>query len=107
MENIAAWEHELTQYGMRELAKISGLHLIGTADQKASVLSFVLDGRGNEEVAKYLNTKGIAVRAGHHCAQPVLRFFGLEGTVRPSVAFYNTFEEIDKLAAAVREFAAR
>jgi cysteine desulfurase/selenocysteine lyase len=107
MENIAAWEHELTQYGMRELAKISGLHLVGTADQKASVLSFVLDGRGNEEVAKYLNTKGIAVRAGHHCAQPVLRFFGLEGTVRPSVAFYNTFEEIDKLAAAVRELAAR
>jgi cysteine desulfurase/selenocysteine lyase len=105
MENIAAWEHELTQYGMKELAKVSGLHLVGTADQKAGVLSFTLDRHGNEEVAKYLNTKGIAVRAGHHCAQPVLRFFGLEGTVRPSVAFYNTFGELDKLAAALCELA--
>jgi cysteine desulfurase/selenocysteine lyase len=66
-------------------------------------LSFVLDRHNNEEVATHLNTKGIAVRAGHHCAQPVHRFFGLEGTVRPSVAFYNTFAEIDKLAAAVRD----
>jgi cysteine desulfurase/selenocysteine lyase len=103
MENIAAWEHQLLQYGMQELGKIPGLHLIGTSDQKASVLSFVLDGHRNEDVATFLNTRGIAVRAGHHCAQPVHRFFGLEGTVRPSVAFYNTFEEIDKLAAAVRE----
>jgi cysteine desulfurase/selenocysteine lyase len=107
MENIAAWEHELLHYGIKELAKIPGLHLVGTADQKAGVLSFVLDRHGNEEVATYLNTRGIAVRAGHHCAQPVLRFFGLEGTVRPSVAFYNTFEEIDKLAAALWELTAR
>ncbi|GHV85888.1 hypothetical protein AGMMS50230_14960 [Spirochaetia bacterium] len=103
MENIAAWEHELVEYGMQELAKVPGLHLVGTAAQKASVLSFVLDGHSNEEVGKYLNTKGIAVRAGHHCAQPVHRFFGLEGTVRPSLAFYNTFEEIDKLTAALAE----
>jgi cysteine desulfurase/selenocysteine lyase len=105
IENIAAWEHELVQYGTQELAKVPGLRLIGTAGHKASVLSFVLAGRSNEEVGRYLNTKGIAVRAGHHCAQPVLRFFGLEGTVRPSVAFYNTFEEIDLLAAALREIA--
>jgi cysteine desulfurase/selenocysteine lyase len=103
MANIAAWEHELVEYGTRELAKISGLRLVGTAADKASVLSFVLDRYGNEEVGKFLNSKGIAVRAGHHCAQPVHRFFGLEGTVRPSVAFYNTFEEIDKLSAALRE----
>jgi cysteine desulfurase/selenocysteine lyase len=99
--NIAAWEHELLHYGMTELQKVPGLHLIGTAAAKASVLSFVLDGYGLEEVGKYLNTQGIAVRAGHHCAQPVHRRFGLEGTVRPSLAFYNTPEEIDKLVRAL------
>jgi cysteine desulfurase/selenocysteine lyase len=67
----------------------------------------VLDRHSNEDVGKFLNTKGIAVRAGHHCAQPVLRFFGLEGTVRPSVAFYNTFEEIDKLVEALWELTGR
>ncbi|MDR1586627.1 MAG: cysteine desulfurase [Treponema sp.] len=103
IENIAAWEQELVEYGMRELAKIPGLRLIGTAAHKASVLSFVLDRHSNEEVGEFLNSKGIAVRAGHHCAQPVHRFFGLEGTVRPSVAFYNTFGEIDKLAQALYE----
>ncbi|MDR2259183.1 MAG: aminotransferase class V-fold PLP-dependent enzyme, partial [Treponema sp.] len=103
MEHIAAWEHELVQYGMRELAKVPGLHLVGRAAQKTGVLSFVLEGRGNEEVAKRLNSGGIAVRAGHHCAQPGLRFFGLEGTVRPSLAFYNSYGDIDKLAAALRE----
>jgi cysteine desulfurase/selenocysteine lyase len=105
MENIAAWEHELVRYGMQELAKIPGLRLVGTAAQKTSVLSFVFPGRDNGELAKFLNGRGIAVRAGHHCAQPGLRFFGLEGTVRPSLAFYNTFGEIDKLAAALREIA--
>ena len=101
MENIAAWEHELVQYGTQELAKVPGLRLVGGAAQKTGVLSFVLAGRSNEEVGKYLNAKGIAVRTGHHCAQPVLRFFGLEGTVRPSLAFYNTFGEIDQLTAAL------
>jgi cysteine desulfurase/selenocysteine lyase len=105
MENIAVWEHELTQYGIQELAKVPGLRLVGRAAQKTGVLSFVLAGRGNEEVARHLNSKGIAVRAGHHCAQPGLRFFGLEGTVRPSLAFYNSFGEIDQLAAALREIA--
>ncbi|WP_010262601.1 family 2A encapsulin nanocompartment cargo protein cysteine desulfurase [Treponema primitia] len=99
--NIGAYEHELVRYGMTELAKVPGLRLIGTAPLKASVLSFVLEGYENEEVGKYLNTQGIAVRAGHHCAQPVLRNFGLEGTVRPSVAFYNTPGEIDALVRAL------
>jgi cysteine desulfurase/selenocysteine lyase len=105
IENIAAWEHELVQYGVQELAKVPGLRLVGTAARKAGVLSFVLAGRDNEEVGKFLNARGIAVRSGHHCAQPALRFFGLEGTVRPSLAFYNTFGEIDQLAAALWELA--
>ncbi|MDR3192914.1 MAG: cysteine desulfurase [Treponema sp.] len=105
MESIAAWEHELTQYGIQELEKIPGLRLIGRAARKTSVLSFVLEGRDNGEVGKHLNAKGIAVRAGHHCAQPVHRFFGIEGSVRPSLAFYNSFGEIDRLAAALREIA--
>ena len=105
MDNIAAWEHELLRYGIAELQRIPGLCLIGTAAEKASVLSFVLEGRSLEEVGRHLSGRGIAVRAGHHCAQPVHRFFGIEGTVRPSLAFYNTPGEIDKLAAALREIA--
>jgi cysteine desulfurase/selenocysteine lyase len=106
MANIAAWEQELLRYAMGELNKVPGLRLIGSAADKASVLSFVLDGHDNEEVGKYLDSWGIAVRAGHHCAQPVHRFFGLEGTVRPSLAFYNTPEEVDLLVRALRELAA-
>ncbi|GHV75772.1 hypothetical protein AGMMS49942_05930 [Spirochaetia bacterium] len=107
MANIGAYEHELVQYGMKELAKVPGLRLIGTAPLKASVLSFVLEGYENEEVGKYLNTQGIAVRAGHHCAQPVLRSFALEGTVRPSVAFYNTPGEIEVLVRALHTLVRR
>ena len=107
MENIAAWEHSLLRYGMKELAKVPGLHLIGTAADKASVLSFVIDGLSLEEVGSHLSAQGIAVRAGHHCAQPVLRSFGLEGTVRPSLAFYNTPEEIDALVRALRQLAGK
>ncbi|CPZ08394.1 Probable cysteine desulfurase [Mycobacteroides abscessus] len=79
--------------------------LVGTADHKASVLSFVLDGHDPVEVGKALNADGIAVRAGHHCAQPILRRLGLEQTVRPSFAFYNTFDEIDVFIDAVRRLA--
>jgi cysteine desulfurase/selenocysteine lyase len=103
--NISAYEHGLLDYAARELTRINGLHLIGTAAQKASVLSFVLDGASVEQVGKHLASCGIAVRAGHHCAQPVLRRFGLEATVRATIAFYNTAEEIDKLVSAVRELA--
>jgi cysteine desulfurase/selenocysteine lyase len=103
MTNIAAWEHELLRYAMGELSKVPGLRLIGTAKEKASVLSFVLEGYSLEEVGKHLSDHGIAVRAGHHCAQPVHRHFGLEGTVRPSLAFYNTPEEIDLLVKALCE----
>jgi cysteine desulfurase/selenocysteine lyase len=99
--NIGAYEHELVRYGMAELAKVPGLRLVGTAPLKASVLSFVLEGHENEAVGEYLNSQGIAVRAGHHCAQPTLRSLGLEGTVRPSLAFYNTPGEIDALVKAL------
>ncbi len=102
IENIARYEHELLCYGMQQLSTIPGVRLIGTAADKASVMSFVLQGYTTEEVGKALNEEGIAVRTGHHCAQPILRRFGVETTVRPSLAFYNTFDEIDQLVAVVR-----
>ncbi len=102
MPAVNKHEHELLVYGMSELKKIPGLHLIGTAADKASVLSFVLDGHSNDEVGARLNELGIAVRTGHHCAQPVLRRFGLEGTVRPTLALYNSFEDIDALVRGIR-----
>lgn len=105
LANIARYEHELLVYAMKELASIQGVRLIGTASEKASVASFLLDGYDTEEVGKALNDEGIAVRTGHHCAQPILRRFGTETTVRPSFAFYNTFEEIDRLIAVVRYLA--
>ncbi|WP_046240789.1 aminotransferase class V-fold PLP-dependent enzyme, partial [Delftia tsuruhatensis] len=107
MERIARYEHDLLQYGTQALAPIPGLRLIGTAADKASVLSFVLKGWTTAEVGEALNAEGIAVRTGHHCAQPILRRFGVETTVRPSLAFYNTTEEIDRLAAVVQGLAAR
>jgi cysteine desulfurase/selenocysteine lyase len=107
IENIARYEHDLLVYGMRQLAAIKGVRLIGTAADKASVMSFVLDGYSTEEVGHALNEEGIAVRTGHHCAQPILRRFGVETTVRPSLAFYNTFDEIDRLVTVVRGLASR
>lgn len=102
IENIARYEHELLVHGMAGLRDIPGLRLIGTAADKASVMSFVLDGYSTEEVGQALNDEGIAVRTGHHCAQPILRRFGVEATVRPSLAFYNTYDEIDQLLRVVR-----
>lgn len=97
IENIATYEHYLLEYGTRLLKQVPGLRLIGTAPEKASVLSFTLEGYSNDQVGQALNKEGIAVRTGHHCAQPILRRFGLESTVRPSLAFYNTCAEIDLL----------
>jgi cysteine desulfurase / selenocysteine lyase len=105
VERIAAYEHALLEYATPRLAAIPGVRLIGTAEEKASVLSFVLAGHQPLEVGKALNAEGIAVRAGHHCAQPILRRLGLEATVRPSFAFYNTFDEIDVFIDAVRRIA--
>jgi cysteine desulfurase/selenocysteine lyase len=105
IENIARYEHALLEYATLHMQSIDGVRLIGTARDKASVLSFVLNGASTEEVGKALNEEGIAVRAGHHCAQPILRRFGLESTVRPSLAFYNTCEEVDRMVAVVRALA--
>ncbi|WP_319449094.1 MULTISPECIES: family 2A encapsulin nanocompartment cargo protein cysteine desulfurase [unclassified Mycobacterium] len=105
IERISAYEHSLLEYATPRLADIDGVRLVGTAQEKASVLSFVLAGHEPLEVGKALNAEGIAVRAGHHCAQPILRRLGLEATVRPSFAFYNTFDEIDVFINAVRRIA--
>ena len=107
MENIARYEHDLLAYATHGMQLIPGVRLIGTAREKASVLSFVLDGYQTDEVGKALNEEGIAVRSGHHCAQPILRRFGLEATVRPSLAFYNTCEEVDRMVAVVARLAAQ
>jgi cysteine desulfurase/selenocysteine lyase len=103
MENIARYEHALLQYATAGLLKVPGLRLIGTALEKAGVISFVLEGMPTDDVGRALDQKGIAVRAGHHCAQPILRRFGVESTVRPSLALYNTTEDIDALVAALLE----
>jgi cysteine desulfurase/selenocysteine lyase len=94
---IASYEHALVDYAANALATVPGLRPIGTAINKASVVSFVIPGIPIENIARHLDYHGIAVRAGHHCALPAQRHFGLEGTVRPSLAFYNTYEEVDTL----------
>ena len=106
-ENISRYEHELLRYATAALASVPGLHLFGTAPDKAGVLSFVLDGLTPEEVGEALNREGIAVRAGHHCAQPIVRRFGHEGTVRASLALYNTCADVDALVAALKQLATR
>jgi len=100
---LAAYEHALLEYATQALATVPGLRPIGTAQHKASVLSFVIPGVDNGKIARHLDQQGIAVRAGHHCAQPAQRHFGLESTVRPSLAFYNTHAEVDALVTALRE----
>jgi len=102
-ENIARYEHQLLEYATEQLQQLSFLRLIGSPREKVAVLSFVHRDRPTEEVGKFLDQNGIAVRAGHHCAQPSLRRFGLETTVRPSFSFYNTFEEIDRMVAALKQ----
>jgi len=98
---LAAYEHSLLEYATPLLQAVPGLRLIGTAANKASVLSFVLDGHPNDEIAKHFDRRGIAVRAGHHCALPAHRHFGLESTVRPSLAFYNNKADVDALVQAL------
>jgi len=106
IENINRYEHDLLTYATHALRQVPGLRLIGTATDKASVLSFILSGYEPTEVGEALSDEGIAVRAGHHCAQPILRRFGLEATVRPSLSFYNTTDEIDHLASVLHRLAA-
>lgn len=97
-------EHELIQYGLKELKKVPGLTLVGTAANKSSALAFKLAGHSDDEVGRRLDSYGIAVRTGHHCAQPVLRHFGYESTVRPTLGIYNSESDIDALVRALRTF---
>ncbi|MFE1599033.1 SufS family cysteine desulfurase [Methylobacterium sp. ID0610] len=99
---IAAYEHDLLDYAQGGLAEIRGLRLLGTARHKASVMSFVIEGQENAAVAQHLDRHGIAVRAGHHCALPALRRFGVSESVRASLAFYNTREDVDVFLHALR-----
>jgi cysteine desulfurase/selenocysteine lyase len=101
MESISTYEHDLLLYATAGLLTVPGLRLIGTAHEKAGVMSFVLDDVRTEDVGVALNKEGIAVRSGHHCAQPILRRMGVETTVRPSLAFYNTCEEIDTMVTTL------
>jgi cysteine desulfurase / selenocysteine lyase len=105
LANIGRHEQELLEYATARLAAIKDLRIIGTAREKVAVISFVLPNRRTEEVGRLLDQEGIAVRAGHHCAQPSLRRFGLESTVRPSFSIYNTKDEIDRLVEAVHRIA--
>jgi len=101
LENVSRYEHELLVYGTERLSTVPGLKMIGTAPDKAGVMSFVLDGQRTEDVGAALDKDGIAVRAGHHCAQPIHRRFGIEGTVRASLAPYNVCEDVDALVDAL------
>jgi cysteine desulfurase / selenocysteine lyase len=107
LPNIAAYEHALVEHAAEGLRGVPGVRLIGTAPHRASIVSFVLDGYEPAEVGAALNEVGIAVRSGHHCAQPILRRYGLEATVRPSFAFYNTHEEVEALVEAVHQLSDR
>jgi cysteine desulfurase / selenocysteine lyase len=101
MDRIAAYEHELLEYATQKLAAIAGLRIVGTGPQKAAVVSFVLEGIHPHDIGTILDTEGVAIRTGHHCAMPVMEYFGIPATARASMSFYNTFEEIDRLAAAL------
>ncbi|MGY5252224.1 SufS family cysteine desulfurase [Sphingobacterium spiritivorum] len=101
LDQIAEYEAELLAYATEKMSAIPGMRIIGTADHKSSVLSFVIDGVHPYDVGVILDKLGIAVRTGHHCAQPVMDQFGIPGTVRASFAFYNTKEEVDQLVAGV------
>ena len=102
MDKIAAWEDELLHYATAELLKIDGLRILGTADHKGAVISFLVGDIHPYDMGMLLDKLGIAVRTGHHCAQPLMKRLGVEGTVRASFSFYNTKEEVDVLVAAVK-----
>lgn len=102
LDKIAAYEDQLLQYGTQKLQAIEGLRLVGTAANKCSVLSFLVDNVHSYDLGVLLNEQGIAIRTGHHCCQPLMDRLGIEGTCRASLAFYNTTEEIDQLAKALQ-----
>src|SRR5215469_16768391 len=103
LDNIAHHEHDLLAYATRAFAALPGVHLIGTAKQKAGVLSFVMDGIHPHDIGTILDQEGVAIRTGHHCAQPVMERFGVPATARASFGLYNTREEIDLLVQATQK----
>ena len=103
MQEIAAREHALLTHATEELQKIDGLRIIGTAPEKAAVISFLVDGAHAHDLATLLDLEGVAVRSGHHCAHPLMQFYGVPATCRASFAFYNTHDEVDAFVAALRK----
>jgi cysteine desulfurase/selenocysteine lyase len=101
MDRIAAYENELLEYATERLSALPGLNIVGTAPEKAAVVSFTLDGIHPHDIGTILDTEGVAIRTGHHCAMPVMDFFKIPATARASMSFYNTREEIDRLVAAL------
>lgn len=101
LERIAAYEHELLEYATSRLACVAGLRIVGTSPHKAAVVSFTIEGIHPHDIGTILDTEGVAVRTGHHCAMPVMDFFKVPATARASLSFYNTLEEIDRLVAAL------
>ncbi len=105
MDEIASYEHQLLAYATEQLATIPGMHILGNAVEKSAVLSFLVEGIHHYDMGLLLDKQGIAVRTGHHCAQPLMHALGVEGTVRASFSFYNTQEEVDLLVAGIRRVA--
>ena len=103
LENISNYEHELLVYAEKKLLEIEGVKIIGTAKNKAAVISFVLEGIHPHDVGTILDSEGVAIRAGHHCTQPIMQRFGIPATARASFSFYNTMEEVDQLALAIKK----
>ena len=101
LKNISRYEHELLEYATQRLQSVKGLHIIGNAANKSSVISFLVDGIHPYDMGMLLDKMGIAVRTGHHCAEPLMNELGIPGTVRASLAFYNTHEEIDALIKGI------
>jgi cysteine desulfurase/selenocysteine lyase len=102
-ENIATYEHELLVYATKKLLEIEGLRIFGTSTNKTSVISFTIEGIHPYDIGTIIDKLGIAVRTGHHCAQPIMDFYKIPGTIRASFAFYNTKEEIDIFVEAVKK----
>ncbi|PCJ30925.1 MAG: cysteine desulfurase CsdA [Gammaproteobacteria bacterium] len=103
MANIAAYEHDLLVAATEKVTAMGGVKIIGTAKEKASVLSFMIDGVHPHDVGTIFDQQGIAIRTGHHCAQPVMQYFGIPATARASFAFYNTMEEVDALVLGIKK----
>ncbi len=101
MEHVESWESELSDYMTEQLSSIEDMRLIGTAAHKAGVQSFLLGDIHPHDLGTILDHQGVAIRTGHHCAMPVMEYFGVPGTARASLALYNNFDDIDRLVAAL------